>query len=169
MKVISLLFFILFSFSCFAQLGVIQGKVSDSETKELIASVSVGLYEKDSLIRLTKTNYEGFFRLDSLTAKPYDLVVRYVGYPDSTISVLATERDTTSLQVALAARPPCPPYNKDTPCPVCHKRDKVIPIKYGVPTKKMKRQAKRGKIALGLCNFPYCNPHWYCKRDHTSF
>jgi hypothetical protein len=60
----------------------------------------------------------------------------------------------------------------DKTCPICHKKDKVIPIRYGLPVSvngenPMKHEGKTWKA--GGCNISKCDPNWYCKRDRTEF
>jgi hypothetical protein len=56
-------------------------------------------------------------------------------------------------------------------CPVCKKKNKVIPIRYGLlgsikgdPLKNNGRTFKAGG-----CKISDCDPHWYCKRDKIEF
>jgi len=54
-------------------------------------------------------------------------------------------------------------------CPICLKSKPLIPIKYGMPTKKMLRQAKNGEFRLGGCMISVDSPKLYCKLDDFEF
>lgn len=54
-------------------------------------------------------------------------------------------------------------------CPICLKSKTLIPITYGMPTKKMTIQAKKGKFRLGGCIISVDNPQLYCREDDFEF
>ena len=54
-------------------------------------------------------------------------------------------------------------------CPVCNKKDEVIPVIYGMPGEKLMRKAEKGKVKLGGCVISGGDRKWYCKRDETWF
>lgn len=54
-------------------------------------------------------------------------------------------------------------------CPVCKKQDQVIPIIYGLPNKRLLRDARKGRVKLGGCEISENAPKWYCKRDKKEF
>ena len=57
----------------------------------------------------------------------------------------------------------------DRKCPVCRKKDQVVPIVYGKPGKKLMDKAKRGKVRLGGCVLSEDSKSRYCKRDDKEF
>lgn len=60
------------------------------------------------------------------------------------------------------------PAAGDEVCPICHKKDEVVPIRYGKPNKQLMEQAQKGKVRLGGC-MAADRPHRYCKRDDLEF
>ena len=54
-------------------------------------------------------------------------------------------------------------------CPICLKSEFLIPLIYGMPTKKMMKEAKRGKFAIAGCIIHENSPKYYCKLDHFEF
>jgi hypothetical protein len=60
------------------------------------------------------------------------------------------------------------PKDDEDTCPVCHKKDQVIPIRYGKPNKELMQRAKEGKVRLGGCVMSG-RPSRYCKRDDKEF
>ncbi|RXK58486.1 hypothetical protein ESA94_17775 [Lacibacter luteus] len=54
-------------------------------------------------------------------------------------------------------------------CPICLRSKYVLPITYHLPTKKMFRKARNGKMYLGGCMVYDYSPHFYCKKDEFEF
>ena len=54
-------------------------------------------------------------------------------------------------------------------CPLCHKKDFVIPFIYGKPGKKLIELANKGKIKLAGCMLSNTSPKFYCKSDNLEF
>lgn len=53
-------------------------------------------------------------------------------------------------------------------CPVCHKKDQVISIRYGKPNRELMEKAEKGLVKLGGCDMGN-RPSLYCKRDDLEF
>jgi hypothetical protein len=60
-------------------------------------------------------------------------------------------------------------FEEKNTCPVCLKTKSVIPVIYGMPTRKMFRNTKSGKYRLGGCIITQDNPKYYCKADDFEF
>ena len=62
---------------------------------------------------------------------------------------------------------------KNKTCPKCHKKNKVIPILYGLIVPILSDDGKllepKGEYYSGTCTEPECSPSWYCKRDKITF
>jgi hypothetical protein len=54
-------------------------------------------------------------------------------------------------------------------CPKCKSNKDVIKIIYGMPNKKLMKQADKGLVRLGGCVVNDCFPKYYCKRDDFEF
>jgi len=54
-------------------------------------------------------------------------------------------------------------------CPVCLRSNPILPITYGMPTPKMFKKARKGKMYLGGCVIEENSPKFYCKRDEFEF
>jgi hypothetical protein len=54
-------------------------------------------------------------------------------------------------------------------CPVCLHSNEIIPIVYGLPSKKMIRESRRGKYQLGGCIIMETNPQLFCRKDNFEF
>ncbi|MCH2234617.1 MAG: carboxypeptidase regulatory-like domain-containing protein [Crocinitomicaceae bacterium] len=66
----------------FAQTGVgsIKGSVVDKETGEPLPFVKVAVFQNDQQKAVSKTDFNGVFRISSLAPGSYDVEVRFVGY-----------------------------------------------------------------------------------------
>jgi len=58
---------------------------------------------------------------------------------------------------------------KKIACPICGKKDMVIPIIYGMPDEELFEESEQGKVHLGGCVIGSEDPEWYCKRDEIEF
>lgn len=57
-------------------------------------------------------------------------------------------------------------------CPKCHKKDKVIPILYGLRIPSFDDKGKligEPEYMSGVCGISNCDPSWYCKRNKLRF
>ncbi|MEJ8606727.1 hypothetical protein JSO61_009675 [Riemerella anatipestifer] len=58
--------------------------------------------------------------------------------------------------------------NKDGICPICKSKQNVIPIFYGLTTRKFMKKNK-SKYHFRGCEISSCDPKWYCKNDKLEF
>ena len=116
----------------------------------------------------TMTSLDGNFLIDSIAVGTYDLKIVYIGYRDTVLNNVIVTSDAV-VELYIDYPPPCPYDSEAKACPICNKRDKVIPIIYGLPGNKLMTQAKNGKVRLGGCIVSGCDPSKYCKRDKKEF
>lgn len=156
--------------TCFSQTGTIKGHLRNINNREDFVSAQV--YLVDTKIR-TQSDLDGNFKLHSIPVGIYDLKIITTVFTsfsrrDSVLIPVKVSQDTV-INLSIDFPPPCS-YNKENIiCPICHKKDKVIPIIYGLPIKKTMKKAKKGKLRLGGCMVSDCDPYWYCKRDEKEF
>ena len=60
-------------------------------------------------------------------------------------------------------------YRKIKKCPICLKSQNIVPVAYGLPSKKMFRQAKSQRLMLMGCILPEHPFEYYCKEDGFYF
>lgn len=86
--------------------------------------------------------------------------------------VVAVPAHDTIIQLNVQFPPECF-YNKNVKqkiCPLCKKKDKVIPILYGLTVPKTGVPTfKYGEYEPAGCEISDCDPTWYCKRDNLRF
>lgn len=54
-------------------------------------------------------------------------------------------------------------------CPICKSNKDVLKIIYGLPNKKLMKQAEKDIVHLGGCVVNPCYPKYYCKKDKLEF
>ena len=165
----TLLLLLFFSQSGFAQsgyqpYGTIKGHVWDTVQNKAIGT---HLYIPNTN-KQTTTDSNGNFLLEHVPEGTYNLKIRTLTYPEKTIEAINIQGDTI-IELNILFPPECKYNHKNMTCPVCNKKDEVVPVVYGMPTEKTMREADQGKVKLGGCVISGCDPKWYCKRDETWF
>ncbi len=150
---------------CFSQSGIIKGHVQNNNENEGLAFANVFL---DNTNIKTNTDSNGDFIIDNIPAGIYDLKISFIGFQDTTLTSIKVSNDTI-IDLYIDYPPHCKYKQDDKTCPICKKKDKVIPIVYGLPGKRLLKKAEKGKVKLGGCIITGCDPKWYCKRDKKEF
>jgi len=165
---IRLLLAISFLSTCFdaiSQVGSIKGYVHDITVDDAFMFVEVSL-EGDHY--KTYADLNGNFTLDSIPTGTYNLKVYQPGYNEMILSSIRVKEDEiTELKIEYPA--PCNFSEKKSACPICKKRNKVVPIVYGLPSGELLEEAEKGEFYLGGCVVTFCDPQWYCNRDKKAF
>ncbi|MCF8298167.1 MAG: carboxypeptidase-like regulatory domain-containing protein [Saprospiraceae bacterium] len=145
------------------QTGIIKGQVYDRKEKQGLALANVWLI--DTKIG-TVTDQKGNFKIDNLKAGIYNLKVSYIGYGDTTLYNIKVLVDTVILlRVELPADCIYDKNEKNRTCPICGKKNKVVPIVYGLPIGSLNLK----KYYYAGCVITNCDPNWYCKRCKNKF
>jgi len=151
---------------------ILKGQILHNKNREPFSSAALTLQSKDGKREVRAADTDGNFFFSKIdTSKVYSITVSSVGYRDTTFKNISVKGDTT---ITLVYAHYCQ-YDasiKNKTCPVCKRKDAVIPIVYGYPVTThgedpMKNNGK--KYILAGCEISGCDPHWYCKRDKTSF
>jgi hypothetical protein len=153
--------FLFLSFISYSQNGVIKGKIYSEDKKSPSPGLSLNLIKDGKVISKTQTDYDGNYLL-SAPFGIYDLKINTFGYQDKLILNLSIDSDSKTLDTFY----PNPCIESYGICPYNHK-DEIIPIIYGLPSKKMVKLHKKGKVSFGGC-FSGC-AKWYCKKHDLSF
>jgi len=173
----------------FAQSSSISGHLANyKKAKRNNIDIHVGLNRnqsqsvssRDSIINYTppsntsNSNFDivvdeaGNFKFDSLTPGWAELTFYSIGYPDyyNIYTLVIKDDDIIHLKVDYPRK-----ENEKTnkKCPLCRKRNQVIPITSGLIYKKTLKKVKKEKIRLGGNVANENTPKWYCKRDQLNF
>lgn len=162
-----LVLFLGIQFLGFSQTGSIQGHIINRDTSKPIAWVNIYL-EKTKLA--VATDVEGNFALDGISIGVYNIHISHIDYGDTIVKAVQVIADSTiclDIEFPLSCRYKQSINNKT--CPVCKKKNQVIPILFGFPSEKLIEKAMNNKVRLGGCMISNCMPHWYCLRDSLEF
>ena len=149
----------------FSQTGCIKGNIYSKHDSSKVVGVQILLNEKNNS---TSTDYNGYFEICDLNPGKYSFGVIFIGYKDTSIyNIDVYANKTVDFKIYLSE---CEYHTlgNSNICPICNKNDLVIPILYGMKTKKMIRKSKKGIAYLGSARTG-CDPHWFCKRDSIKF
>ena len=134
----------------------------DTKQKIPIASAIVKLNPSGKTVM---ADINGNFRADSLLTGKYIVEIISTGYPVKSFIVDIAKDSTSIINAELSVYCKYDASKNDMTCPVCHRRNKVIPIVYGLPVGEMDTANYR----YAGCETTYCDPNWYCKRDKLEF
>jgi len=157
----------LISLNVYSQNGRIIGHIANRDTVITNNYWNVFLKQGDSTIKATATDAFANFGFKDVREGTYKLTIQQIGFRDFTIDSLQMQRDTT-IAVNLDFPPPCKfaylSYLKDQKpkCIIGGHNNNIIPIVYGLPSKKTMTKAKKGLVHLGGCILSDCDPHYFC-------
>jgi hypothetical protein len=166
-KLIFLILFLAFQFYSIAQTGSVQGHIINRDTSKPVPWVNIFL--RNTKLG-TSTNMEGNFVLEGIPAGVYDIQISHIEYGDTILRAVQVMADSTirlDFEFPLFCKYKQSINNKT--CPICHKKNQVIPIYYGYPSENLIEKAKNNKARLGGCQISNCMPNWYCLRDSLEF
>ena len=171
MKQVLIFLFILSYSWCHSQYGTIKGTIKSKSGPEPF----INAYLLDSLYTNNKigaiSDFDGLFLIDSIPPGNYYFKISGFsgkrGFLDTTIQNVKIKPDTV-LYFNINIHP-CKYDKKNKICPLCKKKNNVIPIAYGYPSPKLIESASKKKVYLGGCVISGCDPNWYCKKDKTKF
>ncbi len=110
----------------------------------------------------------GNYYTDNIPERKHTFYFSSREYNDTTVYNITFVKDSTT-NVDILYPTYCEFSEKKSKCPICLKKDKVIPILYGYPSEKMRQKRDKGKIRLGGCMVTNCDPKWFCTRDDQEF
>lgn len=165
LNTIFIIFLALTSFEGLSQAGILNGKIYSWEMDEYLDSTSVKIQHTNFIVI---TDKNGFFKINGIPFGKYTLEID--GYDGILKKEINISQKLTEIEIKYPYCEYTSDYKIKTNCPICNKKDKVIPIYYGlIDDKESLKKAKRGEIKLGGCMVSFCDPNWYCKRDKKYY
>ena len=163
-RIILTISIVAFCLTSFCQTGTIIGKVFDRKENTGLPGAPIILKGTKSFNAIT--DMQGNFKFDSIPVGTYDLKTSFVTYGDTTVKGINIFSDTI-LHIQLVLPPYCiyDKHLKDKTCPICGKKNDVVPIVYGLPIGKMDED----KYYYAGCLVTACQPNWYCKHCKYKF
>ena len=173
MRTFTSLIFLLFAAGSLSAL-TIDGIVMDAMKNQVVPFVRVHLLDSTMVEKCgTDTDAKDRFKFVNVMKGSYSIRISGLGFGDTTFASIKLATDTT-LQFNIHKYCKYDASRNDKTCPVCHKTDKVLPVKYGLPAttqkeKKKKKGGEDGEFYPAENAATGCDPNWYCKRDKSRF
>jgi len=162
MKYILLLITLSNPFYGLGQTTHLRGKVVDSQINKGFWGAALLFKQADKIITGGITNSSGVFVVKSIPIGTYDIAIESVGYRTEILPNIVVSSDTL-LPIILFPGPCKYVYAKNVQvkCVGGH-TDRIVPITYGLPGKRLLKEAKEEKLCLGGCQTTGCDPKYYC-------
>ncbi|GAA4425338.1 hypothetical protein GCM10023188_06170 [Pontibacter saemangeumensis] len=164
MKTFIVLILSLLSLSGYCQNGQVTGQIALQDSLMEYKYLRVLLQKGESTVNGAVPDNSGHFVINDIPEGNYTLFIRQLGFRDAiTDSVVVSDGETTTLN--LPYPPPCRFTYEKGQKPKCigGHSDGIIPIVYGLPTKKTMKKAEKGLVHLAGCIVTDCDPQYYCK------
>jgi hypothetical protein len=171
MKIFTTILLLFVSNIIAAQTATIWGKVIDSRKAEPVsmAAITISHQAQKGLLnwgsKTTNADDKGWFKIDSLKAGDYSVFISAIGYESKKYPITIQKDSVVLLEIDLYVYCKYDDKKNDPTCPKCHKKNKVIPIVYGLPVGEMDED----NYYYAGCEITLCDPNWYCKRDKKKF
>ncbi|MEO1257830.1 MAG: carboxypeptidase-like regulatory domain-containing protein [Bacteroidota bacterium] len=124
MKTFLMLLIGLFFTSVGLSQALIQGTVTDGMSEEPIIFGTVALYQNDSIITATETDFDGFYSISEIDPGIYDVVFMYTGYmPHKIVDVQIIRNVSNKLDAKLINGGHAPDICVKLTIPIIHKDD----------------------------------------------
>lgn len=145
----------------FSQNGELSGHITENIGTGF-PGLTVELILDGKSIKVTQTAFDGKYNFKNIPYGMYTMKISAVNMQEEIIENVIVENQ----QMVLDLNYPKPCLSNKKVCPKGHS-DKIIPIVYGLPTKKTMKKAENGKVKLGGCT-PYCEK-WHCVEHNLDF
>jgi hypothetical protein len=156
-----------------SQTGKITGKLNliDSENKDFVLDNTYIILTSKNIRDSVKLDNDFSFRFNNLPTDTFYISFSRRSYPHNNSYVIYIS-DAENRKVDIDYLSTCPyDKTKNGICPVCKKKDEVIPIRYGLLITKIEKDKKPSKREYypGGCMIFDCQASWYCERDKKEF
>jgi hypothetical protein len=171
---LKLLLLFLMSFSLVhSQTGKITGKLNllDLENKDFVRDSTYIIVTSKSIHDSVKLDDDFSFHFNNLPADTFYISFSRRSYPHD-YRYLIYLNDAENKKINIEYWSTCPyDRTKDGICPICKKKDEVIPIHYGLLASKIEKNKKPSKTKYypGGCLVFDCQASWFCERDKKEF
>ncbi|RYY33812.1 MAG: hypothetical protein EOP46_15350 [Sphingobacteriaceae bacterium] len=143
-----------------AQTVSLKVHVIDKDSLKYSLHLKLSLIQNDSVIKHPRVDKHGDYIFTDVPAGSYSLQLEELGTRTRNISLNFTRDTLLTFNYPL----PCEYVYVKGVKPKCvgGHTNNIIPIAYGLPSKKTMRKAKKGKIHLAGCVVTDCDPMYYC-------
>ncbi|AWH84878.1 hypothetical protein HYN59_06955 [Flavobacterium album] len=150
-------------------LGKINGRLilNDLDSKESVSQKTYVIVKSKTYIDSVKVDSNLKFEFTNIVSDTIRLYLSPRSYPNNIFYRFYLNKGETK-NLNLPYSPNCP-YGKSDTCPICCKKDYVIPIVYGLIMNEQGKEADMKNYKSGGCVISDCQPKLFCKRDETEF
>lgn len=164
MKGILNLLFLFASVLIYAQNGKLSGKIVSAVDNFPTPGVTIKFLIDEKVEFITGTDIDGNYSIEKIPFGTYYITFNSLGNKEKIVVNFKIEEETKIFNflypdICIASEKVCPKGHDD----------KLIPIVYGLPGKKLLKKAEKGKVKLGGCVVSDCNPKWFCKTHDLEF
>jgi hypothetical protein len=170
MKLIFVHILSLFTLTAFCQNGQVNGQIAKQYPLLEYKYLTVLLQKGQTTINGAVPDSMGQFGIKDIPEGIYSLVIKQLGYRDAVTDSIVVSGGA-AISLSLLYPPPCKFKYIKGQKPLCEDGhiDQIIPIVYGLPTKKTMRRAEKGLLHLAGCLMTDCDPQYYCKIHKREF
>ncbi|WP_460504098.1 carboxypeptidase-like regulatory domain-containing protein [Hymenobacter agri] len=146
----------------YAQSTGLIGTVKDTESGRGFPAATLLFKQGETTITGAATDSAGYFRVVSIGPGTYDIEIRALGFRTKRMPGVVVS--PAAIPLALSFPGPCEFQYAERQRPACvgGHTDHLLPIVYGLLSKRAMARAKAGKIYLGGCQVTGCDPRYYC-------
>lgn len=158
--IFTIIFFLTLSLG-FSQNRELTGHITEN-SRTGFPGLTIELLKDGNPISETQTDFDGKYSFKNIPDGIYSISISGSGMRKETIENIVVENQTKIVDSTY----PKPCVSSKKVCPKGH-RNNIIPIAYGLPTKKTMKKADHKKVKLGGCT-PYCEK-WHCVAHDLDF
>jgi hypothetical protein len=169
MKYILLLIGLTSPFYTLSQSIYLTGQVINSQTNKGFWGATLLFKQLDKVVTGGITDSTGTFVVKSIPVGTYSIDIEAIGYRTETVTNVIVSSDTLLHTISFPG--PCKyiyANNVQIKCTEGH-TDYIVPIVYGMPGRKLLKEAKAKKLYLGGCETTGCDPKYYCLVHEKEF
>ena len=146
----------------FSQNGELTGSITERNLRTGFPGLTVELINNRKVLFETQTDFDGKYSFKNIPSGTYSLEISGAGMKKETVENI--EINTQHIIINYIYPNLCVTNKKV--CPKGH-NDNIIPIVYGIPTKRMIKKAENKKVILGGCAL-HCEK-WHCVVHDLDF
>jgi hypothetical protein len=160
-SIFTIIIFFTLSFG-FSQNGELSGIITERNIEKGFPGLTVELINNGKVIFETQTDFDGKYNFKNIPLGTYSMEISGAGMRKEAVENI--EIKTQHIIINYVYPNLCVANKKI--CPKGHS-DNIIPIVYGLPTKKLIKKAENKKVILGGCALSY--EKWHCVEHNLDF
>jgi hypothetical protein len=165
MKFFATISFLIFSTTVFSQNKTFRGTILLTDSFSVQNGKVVFPIQSDTLI----IDETGVAKINLTEPSNRVFYFLWAGWKSKLFRYETDNCDSAIVEVKIPEKIYYEEFHQKKACPICNDGKYLIPVVYGMPTKKMMRQADKLKIYLAGCIRPGYDIQFYCKKHQFDF